>query len=173
MSPKTIKKEKGMVLAISLIIMLILAILGSSAIKTTVVQERATGLTRNKQISFDSSEAALRLGEINADSISVGSATDGSVGLWLPDPTNPRWLNDSIKSSWITLPGGTISNVVEQPQYVMEFTGSIPRDQSCALDAEASANQDCWRYTYRITAEGKGQNSDTLSAVQSTILSRK
>ena len=74
-----------MVLAISLIIMLILAILGSSAIKTTVVQERATGLTRNKQVSFDSSEAALRLGEINADSISVGAATDGSVGLWLPD----------------------------------------------------------------------------------------
>lgn len=162
-----------MVLAICLIIMLILAILGSSAIKTTIVQERVTGLTKNKQISFDSSEAALRLGETNADTISLGAVTDGSIGLWLPDPVNPRWLNDAIKSSWVTLPGGTISNVVEQPKYVMEFTGSMPRDESCALDAEASANQDCWRYTYRITAEGKGQNSDTLSAVQSTILSRK
>tara|TARA_B100000900_G_C20380323_1_gene634287 strand:+ start:71 stop:559 length:489 start_codon:yes stop_codon:yes gene_type:complete len=162
-----------MVLAICLIIMLILAILGSSAIKTTIVQERATGLTRNKQISFDSSEAALRFGEINADTISIGAATDGSVGLWLPDPTSPRWLDGAIKSSWITLPGGTISNVLEQPQYVMEFTGSIPRDDSCALDAEASANQDCWRYTYRVTAEGKGLNNDTLTTVQSTILSRK
>ena len=92
-----------MVLAICLIVMLILAILGSSAIKTTIVQERATGLTRNKQISFDSSEAALRFGEINADTISIGAATDGSVGLWLPDPTSPRWLNEAIKSSFYKL----------------------------------------------------------------------
>ena len=51
-------QEGGMVLIISLVVLLILTILGTAAMKTTVVEERLTGFTRSKQISFDSSEAA-------------------------------------------------------------------------------------------------------------------
>ena len=50
-------QERGMVLIISLVVLLILTILGTAAMKTTVVEERLTGFTRSKQISFDSSEA--------------------------------------------------------------------------------------------------------------------
>ena len=165
-------KESGMILIISLVVLLILTILGTAAMKTTVVEERLTGFTLSKQISFDSSEAALRTGESAADNLPLGSSF-GVSGLFAPNPASPVWLDTSLLASWVTLTAGTITGVNQQPSYIMELTGAVPRDDNCALDVDASANQDCWRYNYRVTAQGSGLNTQTNSMVQSTILSRK
>ena len=169
----TLTNQRGVVLIISLVVLLILTILGSTALKSTIVQEKMAGFARNKQISLDSSEAGLRVGENAADQISIAAPTDGTDGLWEPNPTNPVWLDATKLFSWITLPAASVTGVIEQPRYILENTGTIPRDTNCALDAEASLNQDCWRYTYRITSHGGGKNAVTTSTVQSTILSRK
>ena len=161
-----------MVLIISLVVLLILTILGTAAMKTTVIEERMTGFSRSKQISFDSSEAALRIGEGVADGLPL-SAAFGVAGLFAPDPANPIWLDPTLLASWIPLSAGTVTGVNQQPSYIMELTGSVPRDGNCALDIDASANQDCWRYNYRVTAQGSGLNITTNSMVQSTVLSRK
>ena len=166
-------KEEGMVLIIALIVLLMLMILGTAAMKTTVMEERLSGFTRNKQLSFDSSETALRIGEGAADALPLTAPLAGAAGLFAPNPANPVWLDATVIPSWITLPGGAVAGVGQQPRYVLEATGSVPRDNNCALDAEASANQDCWRYTYRVTSQGTGLNNNTTSVVQSTILSRK
>ena len=112
-------QERGMVLIISLVVLLILTILGTAAMKTTVVEERLTGFTRSKQISFDSSEAALRTGESVADTLPLGSAF-GVSGLFAPNPTSPVWLDSSLISSWVTLTAGTVTGVNQQPSYIME-----------------------------------------------------
>ena len=161
-----------MVLIITLIVLLMLMILGTTAMKTSVMEERSTGFTRNKQLSFDSSETALRVGEAAADALPL-TAPLGIAGLFSPNPTNPVWLNAALIPAWVAVPGGAGVGVGQQPRYVLEATGSVPRDNNCALDAEASANQDCWRYTYRVTSQGTGLNNNTSSTVQSTILSRK
>ena len=165
-------QERGMVLIISLVVLLVLTILGTAAMKTTVVEERLTGFTRSKQISFDSSEAALRTGESAADNLPLGSSF-GVSGLFAPNPASPVWLDSSLLASWVTLTPGTVTGVNQQPSYIMELTGAVPRDDNCALDVDASANQDCWRYNYRVTAQGSGLNTQTNSMVQSTLLSRK
>ena len=152
--------------------MLILTILGTAAMKTTVVEERLTGFTRNKQISFGSSEAGLRTGETVADGLPL-SAPFGVSGLFAPNPAAPVWLDSTLLPSWISLGAGAVVGVNQQPRYIMEMTGSVPRDSNCALDIDASSNQDCWRYNYRVTSQGSGLNSNTTSMVQSTILSRK
>ena len=85
----TLTNQRGVVLIISLVVLLILTILGSTALKSTIVQEKMVGFARNKQISLDSSEAGLRVGENAADQISIAAPTDGTDGLWEPNPTNP------------------------------------------------------------------------------------
>ena len=166
-------KEAGMVLVISLIVLLMLTILGTTAMKTSIVEERLSGFSRNKKMSFDSSETALRIGEAAADALLLSAPQDGTNALFAPNPANPVWLNAALIASWVTLPGGSVTGVGVQPSYVLEMTGSQPRDNNCALDVDASSNQDCWRYSYRITGQGTGLNANTSSIVQSTILSRK
>lgn len=90
----------------------------------------------------------------------------------MPNPAgDPTWDNGA--TTWVTRDDSTISGIAQQPQYVIEYMGGVPRDESCLLDSDASSNQDCWRYAYRVTAQGWGANTNALSVTQSTILSRK
>ena len=165
-------KQSGAVLVVSLIMLLIMTMLGISTVNTTVLEERMAGHFFNKQSSFDASEAALREGEEDADALAIFAPTDGTAGLHLPNPAGvPTW--DDGSTTWVTRDDSTIPGIAQQPQYVLEYMGGVPRDENCLLDSSASSNQDCWRYAYRVTAQGWGANTNALSVMQSTILSRK
>jgi type IV pilus assembly protein PilX len=164
--------ESGSALIISLVMLLVMTMLGVSTVKMTVLSERMSGHFFNKQSSFDASEAALREGEAAANGFAVYSATDGTDGLYAPNTAStPRWSDSA--TTWQNRLGSTLPGVAQQPQYIAEYLGGVPRDDNCALDTSASTNQDCWRYAYRISAQGWGANVNASSITQSTILSRK
>ena len=165
-------KQSGATLIIALVMLLIMTLLGVSTVKTTVIGERMAGHFFNKQSSFDAAEAALREGEDNADAFPIFAPTDGTDGLYLPNPGGtPTWSDAA--TVWQTRSDSTISGVAQQPQFIAEYLGGVPRDDNCLLDADASTNQDCWRYAYRLSAQGWGANTNAVSQTQSTVLSRK
>ena len=177
-------KQSGATLIITLIMLLIMTMLGVTTIKTTVIGERMTGHFFNKQLSFDAAEAALRVGENAADAFPTTAPTDGTNGLYVPNPTGIAiWLNPAIPRApptagnpgWQDRAGILASGdpLAAQPQYIAEYLGGVPRDENCALDADTSTNQDCWRHAYRVSAQGWGKNLNAQSLTQSTFLSRK
>ncbi|MBT8112908.1 MAG: hypothetical protein KJO47_04430, partial [Gammaproteobacteria bacterium] len=58
-----IKQQQGAVLAVSLIMLLLLTMLGITGMQTTSLEEKMAGNTNNLNLSFESSETALRVGE--------------------------------------------------------------------------------------------------------------
>jgi len=177
-------KQSGATLIITLIMLLIMTMLGVTTIKTTVIGERMTGHFFNKRLSFDAAEAALRVGENAADAFPITAPTDGTDGLYVPNPTGtPIWLDPlipipdpiAVTIGWQDRAGilNPLDPLADQPQYIAEYLGGVPRDQNCALDADASTNQDCWRHAYRVSARGWGKNLNAQSLTQSTFLSRK
>ena len=166
------QKQQGAALIIALVILLIMNVIGVTAANMTVIEERMAGHYLNKHGSFDAAEAALRDGEDVSDAFALYAPTDGTAGLYVPNTGNdPRW--EAAATTWQTRAASTIPGVAQQPQYISEYMGGVPRDENCLLDAEASTTQDCWRYAYRVTAQGWGANTNATSVTQSTILSRK
>ena len=169
---RTKSNQAGATLITSLVMLMVMTLLGVSTVKMTILGERMAGHFFNKQSSFDSAEAALREGEEISGLFELFAPTDGTGGLYSPTPGGTPVWEDSA-NVWQTRAASTLAGAAQQPQYIAEYLGGVPRDENCALDSSASANQDCWRHAYRVSARGWGANTNAVSVTQSTLLTRK
>ncbi|TCK05937.1 pilus assembly PilX family protein [Marinobacterium mangrovicola] len=67
MNPKMNKDESGAALIVALIMLLLITIIGVSAMQTTTMEERMAGNLRDRHVAFQAAEAALRQGESDAE----------------------------------------------------------------------------------------------------------
>ena len=56
-------RQRGATLLVAMIMLVLISIIGFSAMQTTTMQERMTGNLKDKEISFQAAEAALRAKE--------------------------------------------------------------------------------------------------------------
>lgn len=161
-------RQSGAVLFICLMFMTIMTILGINAVSTTTLEEKMAGNVRNKHMSFQAAEAALRAGETASNALTTETLFNTVDGLYpqskYGDSTYPIWEEDS-GVNWETV--NTLGSLVsEDPSYIIENFGTSPRDNDCILDAEVPAG--CLLPVYRITAQGWGLNTNGFSMLQST-----
>jgi type IV pilus assembly protein PilX len=105
----TPRKQRGAVLIISLVLLVVLTLLGLSAMQNTSLEEVMAGNLRSENVAFQAAEAGLRTGEVWLSGLTakpVASST-GSGGVWLldgPDPatTNnqPWWREPQRDAAW-------------------------------------------------------------------------
>lgn len=172
MPPTSITAQRGMALVISLVFMLMLAIIGASALRGTLMQERMAGNTRDTNTAFQAAEAALREAEQWLQGANVGPF-DGSGGRYrecAPGNTTtacrpPDWAERS-STGWATVTDA-IAGVSAPPQYYLEKLPPIP-DPQAPLDADRAVPM---LELYRVTARGFGV-SDSAVVVLQTVYRR-
>ena len=100
------KQQRGAVLVVSLLLLLVMTLLALGASQTTRLQERMSAGMRDRDLAFESSEAGLRNGERIIDSLAVAPSPCTSGRCQVYDrsilPTSmafqtPTWWNDN---SW-------------------------------------------------------------------------
>ncbi len=165
-------EQRGAALVVSLIILLVMTVIGVSAMKTTVLEEKMAANTRQRQIAFQAAEAALRDAEgwiqNNISSIADLSNFDGNTsnlysqaisvegGIYAKatpafDTTNPSdWLSNGETIST------SLSSVSVQPRYIIEYLG---RAGEPALEI-STTQPDSRPHAFQITAIGWGQGSN-------------
>lgn len=86
-------RQKGIVLVVGLIFLLVLTIIGVTALRTTVLEQRMAGNTQQLTLAFQDAEAriALLLNSLNASEVNLSSSdTCASIDPDTnPDPVNP------------------------------------------------------------------------------------
>jgi type IV pilus assembly protein PilX len=122
-------KQHGAVLLVSLVILLVLTIIGVSAMRNTVLEEKMVSNMRDKSLSFEAAEATLRAAEkyIKDNVVSTNAFdTDGSDGLY--DKSNMKlwktlnWdANDSIENSSFD----STYHVANPPRFIIQHIASI------------------------------------------------
>jgi type IV pilus assembly protein PilX len=165
------KQQQGAVLIVSLLILLVLTLLGVTAMQNTTLEERMAGNTRDLQIALNAAEAGLRAGEeaLRAPSL---PAFDDSGAYHQADTT--LWKNDAW---WFTTSGGVITyttnvlayadslpGVAAQPAYYLE---KLPATQSSGGSLEAGVAFDTGMY--RVTARGVGVTDTAVVILQSAF----
>ena len=168
------RNQRGVALFISLVLLLVLTIIGVSAVQTTSMEERMARNTHDSVLAFEAAEVALRTGETflrnNVNSIALFRRA--KQRLWASDyAQTERWDQANIwtGANSVVVPGNVIAGVAEQPRYIIEWVASVQRtDNPYQQGSSYSALFDRIEI-FRITARGVGGTTNARVLLQSTF----
>jgi type IV pilus assembly protein PilX len=172
-------KQQGIALVISLIMLLMMTLLGLSAMNTSLMEEKMAGNSRDVELAFQAAETALRDAEIwLADQVNEPAGTSSGINrVWSPDSLDPdttnaiSWWQEVNQVWWLAEAeayGITINNIKTVPHSVIEYKQFIP---DTLLIGEGSSSDKGMTY-YQVTARGTGGSDQARVLLQSTTARR-
>jgi type IV pilus assembly protein PilX len=162
-----ITKQRGMVLLVCLVMLLLLTMIGITAMSNSTLQERLVGNTRDQNTAFQAAEAALRVGEAFVRQQVEASADPGTLFTAVtacPALTAAQWRKPDTQVGAVATPSCTVSNFYagagSAAAFVCETDGSITEDRAF----------DCLSRTFLFTVEAVGFGTgDVTVRLQSTV----
>jgi type IV pilus assembly protein PilX len=164
-------RQRGAVLIVSLVFMLILTIIAATSMQSSTLQERMAGNAKDTKLAFQAAEAGLRVAEAALSQINVGPF-DGSSGLYrlCADPKDtatacvePDWSKHS-SVGWQVLATDVISYAAQPPEYFVEELGSVASENEI-LDSDKPITPLVF---YRVTARGYGISNRSMVVLSTT-----
>lgn len=173
------RRSRGVALFISLVLLLVLTIIGVSAVQTTSLETRMARNEHDTLLAFQAAESALRDAErllltINsADDIDAFTA-GGTGGLWtMADTGNPdRW---DVDANWAAGAGNQVADtsvgavVAEPPRFMIEHLTSIRRLENPYQIQPDYPDTNDRLAMFRITALGVGGSANARVMLQTTF----
>ncbi|MEZ5564666.1 MAG: PilX N-terminal domain-containing pilus assembly protein [Gammaproteobacteria bacterium] len=164
--------ERGAAMVIALVMLVVLTLLATASARMTLMEERMTGNTQDRNIAFQAAEAGLRAGEAEAQVPVLPAFTVNTGGLYVPAAlgTAPVWETvdwgdptdvltfDALATAPGALPEASSAYVVEQLPRV-----STPGE---SLAADTSVDEATF---YRVTSRGVGVSGNAVVTLQSTF----
>lgn len=172
-------RQHGVALVMSMVFLMILTIIGVTAMTTASLEEKMAGNQQNKNSAFQAAEAALRVGEALIRSWAPGAEPDftlNTAGFYEPVPagSTPVWgtvdWKNGCGAAVICLPVNSISGVKTQPRYIIEklgdVTGSSTGGGSLVAGFAAPPAGSSTGTMYRVTAHGTGGTDVAVAELQ-------
>ena len=166
------KNQTGSALIVSLSILLVLTILGVSAMRTTSLEEKMAGNSRDAQLAFEAAEAALREAEdfiiksVNDDAY-VDSTTLGA-GLYRASAiiSADAWTEEAKWAVAIQAPYST--EVALPPRFMIQkLESKLGQGTKADLGKAISYDENDQALFYQITARGTGISPNSRVMLQS------
>jgi type IV pilus assembly protein PilX len=184
------KRERGAVLVLALIFLLLLTIVAITSSSRSLIQERLAGALRNAQQADWSAENALRGVEWR---IFTGDASLGCYNSSNPAIVSAKVTTFRNASTWVTngateYKGSGVSldytaatsdtalstaTLAANPWYIVELLGqdrAPPNTTSTASEVGSGGSTTARYYLYRITARAVGGSPNTIRVVESTFV---
>ncbi len=165
--------QKGVALVMALVFLLLLTIMGLTAMSTTSLEEKMAGNVKDKNLSFQAAESALLVGESWLSSLLGWPGINNSIGLYQFDSTSGDPVWDTV--DWTgtadlvvypntpgTTVGGGLNGVSTQPKYIVEYVTQV-REQGGSIGITAPTN-----WVFRTTAYGTGGTNAAVTMLQTT-----
>ena len=167
-------KQRGAILVVSLILLLIMTILAVTISQTSRMQEMMTGNARDADLSFQSAEAGLRNSEDYLAGLTASPVSCSSDPCKVfQENVLPADLHAQSVSFWSAHAteygaAGTqeIPGVTQDPQYIIEEAGFVPDSLTVGRGVPPG------RTFYRNTAHSFGGTDTAQTVVQSTFTRR-
>lgn len=159
--------QRGTALVMTLVFLVLLTMLGITAINTSTLEEKMAGNSKDQNLAFQAAETALSAAETWVESTTAATAlnVNNTNGIYAPSTTTTdvwdtvTWSGSSNLVIYPGVPGtpasGTLGDVTIRPKYIIE---------KLATEALSPGT----KITVRITARGTGASDNTVSMVQST-----
>jgi type IV pilus assembly protein PilX len=179
----TFRSQRGATLVIAMILLLIMSLLAATSLRETLMQERMSSNTHDRDLAFQSAEAGLRMGERQAEKW-VSNGADPAALANCQNPTagglyrnidaqcpQPLWGNAPGNSGtfWhdASTDAGTndirftSSGLSLAPFYIVEL---ISHDAPCNVN-DPDVDPNCKRF--RVTASSRSTDGRSQVILQS------
>lgn len=159
--PRFPRFQSGASLLVVLILLLIMTLLGLAVLRSTSLEERMSANLRDRSLSFQSAEAALREGEqLAAGTAAPPAAGTGCVSGLCEKPAvnaTDRWLDAATvwRSAANNVNADNVSTRATPSRFIVEHMGRVQDDPDCASIGYKSNTTKCKMFSnlYRITAQ--------------------
>lgn len=158
--------ERGVVLIVALIILVIISLLATFSIRNAVSTEAVSGNVRTTQLATQAAEAALRYCE---DGVAQGFGTTPSfvVSPILPSSATPKWKDLANWDTSTSLTAGTPTYVITVPSTIVGGSVTFQRSPECMverMDVVSASGAVSTTSTFIITARGFGPDVAAVDA---------
>jgi type IV pilus assembly protein PilX len=155
--------QRGSALIIAMVMLLVMTLLGVTAIRNTTLQERMAGNLRDSNLAFQAAERALREGERFLRSPTLPPFTGANGLLTMHDDAGEGafWSTYDWVGNGRTAAG--ILEVARAPLYVIEELPPVP----VVGGSERFGPLPDVGF-YRVTAQAVGGTADAVSVLQTT-----
>ncbi|MFU8817086.1 MAG: PilX N-terminal domain-containing pilus assembly protein [Pseudomonadales bacterium] len=171
----TFSKNRGVALFISLVLLLILTIIGVSAVQTSTLETRMARNEHDTLLAFQAAESALRDAENFLETVTTTAFFDdaGTAGMWtvaeLDQPN--RWETTNVWLGGTSVVAATSAGaaVSAAPRYLIEHVASVLREENAyQINDPYSATAADRVEIFRITARGVGGSASAEVVLQTT-----
>lgn len=150
--------QRGAALIIGLIFLVLLTLIGVTAMQSTTMEEKMAGNMRERDRAFQGAESALRSAELAVMGQSpwafTASCANGLCALGsAPDWSTYAWNGSQDMTTATPIPG-----LAGQLRYFAEYVGQVKRPGATGG----------WVSAYRITVRSPGANPSTVLYLQET-----
>ncbi|UZJ44689.1 PilX N-terminal domain-containing pilus assembly protein [Marinimicrobium sp. C6131] len=173
--------QRGAVLIVGLIMLLLMTIVGLAAIRGSGLQETMAGNMRERNVAFQVAEAGLRVGESRVENTEWDASDfDGGIAGFYRDlgiPANNAfdspmraWGDDEWDQRAIEADLELDDSVQDSPRYLVERVTVLALDT--ATQSGSCIDIECLDSVedefYRVTARGQSASGTSDAVVQST-----
>lgn len=155
--------QRGSALIVAMVMLLVLTLLGVTAVRNTTLQERMAGNLRDSNLAFQAAERALREGEKFLRSPTLPPFTGANGLLTMQDEAG----EGAFWSAYDWVGNGRTANgvleVARAPLYVIEELPPVP----VAGGSERFGPLPDIGF-YRVTAQAVGGSAEAVSILQTT-----
>lgn len=160
-----IRRQRGVALAVALILLLVMTLLSVAGLRGTGMQERMASNLRDRNLAFQSAESALRAAET---ALVAGGGGAGSPAVSAPGDLG--WWEECWEGSVTGCPPAVVHavdtaawGIAGEPEYRLERLragnyGSLAADEALSSPP-----------LYRITVRAVGGTPDSVVLLQSTF----
>lgn len=159
-------RQRGVVLVISLLMLLVLTMIGLAATRSTTLEQRMTTNQNDQEVAFQAAEAALRSGE---------SVLSNNVGINYAGNTAGAYTLNTMTVNWKTInwdaSGGAVYDYTGlQPTTLIDPTYFIVQNNTTGFIPGQAINSGQPlqnTYVYYIYARGVGISSNNAVILES------
>ncbi len=165
--------QTGAVLVVSLMMLVIMTLIGVTAMRSTILEEKMSANARDSMLALEASETVLFAGERHLENNinSLVVAFNGTqLGLY-QEGANPNLLGDATWVNAITY-SRTYPGVTSQPKFIIELIGDVDGAANSTLYIASYDSADAlgMPYAFRITARGTGRSDNAVVLLQSNYI---
>ena len=172
-SANTPRRQQGVALFISLVLLLVLTIIGVSSVQTTSLEVRMSRNDHDTLLAFQSAESALRDAEAVLNNLTSTAGFDGGTGQYtVSEMGDPEiWRTNGIWSGGNSAVADEIQGTAADARYVIEYMGPVLRRENAYEQSDPYGSGGVLDRVemFRITALGVGGTENARVMLQSTF----
>ncbi len=161
------KRQRGAVMVVSLILLLVISLIAVSSMSGTVLEEKMAGNSLDRNLAFQATESTLREGEIAIEGFASLGGFNGTSGKFALNQAEPGATSDT---TWSDATQHIVASenygAYAPPRYFLKhFTTVIGTEGALNMSGYGDNKGSGDVTVFKVTARGTGGSADSAEVI--------